>query len=240
MKKLFLIILSTIILSGCTANHQQKEISFWTLQMGDFSEYINEIISNYETSHPDIKIKWVDVPFSEGEKRTLAAVMTDNPPDLINLNPDFSAILAQKGTLLEIPKDKLDSFSSEVISSLLYNDKIYSIPWYATSAVTIYNKDLLNKAEINNIPKTYDELANISETIKVKTGAYSFLPTITENDTLPKILNKYGVSEPGMYNSKEALYVFNMFKTLYDKRKCSRNICSNGCCTSNSRDSRPE
>lgn len=42
-------------------------------------------------------IKWVDVPFSEGEKRTLAAVMTDNPPDLINLNPDFSALLAQKG-----------------------------------------------------------------------------------------------------------------------------------------------
>ena len=217
MKKLFLIILSTIILSGCTANHQQKEISFWTLQMGDFSKYITEIISNYETSHPDIKIKWVDVPFSEGEKRTLAAVMTDNPPDLINLNPDFSAILAQKGTLLEIPKDKLGSFSPEVIDSLLYNNKIYSIPWYATSAVTIYNKDLLNKAGINNIPKTYDELANISGTIKSRTGAYSFLPTITENDTILKILNKYGISEPDMFNSKEALHVFDLFKTLYDK-----------------------
>ena len=58
--------------------------------MGDFAPYINEVINKYEQDHPDIKIKWIDVPFSEGEKRTLAAVMTDCPPDLINSNPDFS------------------------------------------------------------------------------------------------------------------------------------------------------
>ena len=46
-----------------------------------------KIIRTYENNHPNIQIKWVDVPFSEGEKRTLAAVMTDNPPDLINLKP---------------------------------------------------------------------------------------------------------------------------------------------------------
>ena len=64
--------------------------------MGDYSGYMYKVIRTYEKEHPNVRIKWVDVPFSEGEKRTLAAVMTDNPPDLINLNPDFSAILAQK------------------------------------------------------------------------------------------------------------------------------------------------
>ena len=64
--------------------------------MGGFSDYINNIISEYETSHPNIKIKWIDVPFSEGEKRTLASILSNNPPDLVNLNPDFSSILAQK------------------------------------------------------------------------------------------------------------------------------------------------
>lgn len=217
MKKLIITILSAILLTGCTIKGQKKEISFWTLQMGDFAPYINEVIAEYEKTNPEIKIKWIDVPFSEGEKRTLAAVMTDCPPDLINLNPDFSAILAQKGTLEEIPAEKLNTFNTEVIDALKYNGKIYSIPWYATSAITIYNKDLLNKAVIDCLPKTYQDIADISGIIRTKTNAYSFLPTITENDTMVKILNKYGVSEPAEYNNAISIEVFNMFKNLYQK-----------------------
>lgn len=217
MKKLLLIIFSAILLTGCQSKTNKTVVTFWTLQMGDFAPYINEIIDNYEASHSNIKIKWVDVPFSEGEKRTLAAVMTDCPPDLINLNPDFSAILAQKGTLQELPEEKLNSFTPDVVKAMSYNGKIYSIPWYATSAVTIYNKELLNKSGLNTVPKTYDELFKISKQIKEKTGAYSYLPTITENDTMVKILNKYGVSEPKQYNSEASIKIFDMFKTMYNE-----------------------
>ena len=218
MKKLLIIFLSIFLLTGCTSKEQGKVITFWTLQMGDFAPYINNIISEYEASHKDIKIKWIDVPFSEGEKRTLAAVMTDCPPDLINLNPDFSAILAQKGTLEEIPYKKLTSFTPDVVKAMQYKGRIYSVPWYATSAVTIYNKALLNKAGINLPPKTYQELADISEQIKLKTGKFSYLPTITENDTMIKILNKYGVSEIADFNSTVSLQVFDMFKHLYQSK----------------------
>ena len=218
LKKIFILLISVILLTGCSKKEQGKIVTFWTLQMGDFAPYINNIISEYETAHQDIKIKWIDVPFSEGEKRTLAAVMTDCPPDLINLNPDFSAILAQKGTLEEIPYEKLKSFSPEIVKTMEYNGKIYSIPWYATSAITIYNKTLLNKAGINDLPKTYSELENISEQIKIKTGVYSYLPTITENDTMIKILNKYGVSEIADFNSTQSIQVFDMFKDLYRKK----------------------
>ena len=185
--------------------------------MSDFSDYMNKIIHAYEEKNPNIKIKWVDVPFSEGEKRTLAAVMTDNPPDLINLNPDFSSLLAQKETLEEIPLDATNQFNKEIIKLLMYNDKLYSIPWYATSAVTIYNKELFEKSEVHKIPKTYDELSEISAIIKSKTGSYAYLPTITENDTMVKILNKYGIDCLSNINSAQALKVFNMFKELYKK-----------------------
>ena len=185
--------------------------------MGDFAPYMNEVISKYESEHSQIKIKWIDVPFSEGEKRTLAAVMTDCPPDLINLNPDFSALLAQKGTLWEIDNSSLNTFTPDIVESLKYDGKIYSIPWYATSAITIYNKDLLNKSGINTLPKTYEDLFKISAKIKEKTGSYSYLPTITENDTMIKVLNKYGVSEIKDFNSVESQKLFEMFKELYQK-----------------------
>ena len=225
MKKIITLLLIGICFLGFTAcsirkgvnEKGVKEVTFWTLQMGDFSDYIYKIIRDYEKDNPNVQIKWVDVPFSEGEKRTLAAVMTDNPPDLINLNPDFSALLAQKGTLESIDENAVKNFNPEIIEALKYNGVLYSIPWYATSAITIYNKTLFEQSGIIRLPKTYKELSAIAEKIKTNTGAYAFLPTITENDTMLKILNKYGVSEIEDLNSQTSVGVFNMFKTLYKK-----------------------
>lgn len=222
-KKFFLIIIIiflVIVTAPCYKSKKSSkdihEVIFWTLQMNDFSDYMNGVISEFETENPGIKIKWIDVPFSEGEKRTLASVLSDNPPDLINLNPDFSATLAQKGTLYEIPADAVKDFNSEIINSLKYNGKLYSIPWYATSAVTIFNKALAAKSGIQ-IPKTYEELAISAPVVRKKTNAYIFLPNITENDTMLKILNKYGVNSYENINSEKSAEVFELFKDLYQK-----------------------
>lgn len=177
------------------------EVVFWTLQMSDFAPYINGVINDFEKGNPQIKIKWVDVPFSEGEKRTLASVLSDNPPDLVNLNPDFSSTLAHKGALFEIPKEATTQFNDEILRSLETDGKLYSIPWYATSAITIYNKNLIDK-----VPQTYEQVAEFAPSIRKK-GAYIMLPNITENDTILKILNKYPQDKKD--------YVFNLFRDMY-------------------------
>lgn len=187
---------------------KNDEIVFWTLQMNDFAPYMNKVIGEFEAQN-DVKVKWVDVPFSEGEKRTLASVLSDNPPDLINLNPDFSALLAQRGALYEIGEENTKQFNKSIINSLKYNGKLYSLPWYATSAITIYNKDLMKGLKV---PATYDEMAKIAP----KLDAYAMLPNITENDTMLRILNKYGVASENI-NSEQSVEVFELFKNLYDK-----------------------
>ncbi len=219
MKK-FLLILVVILLVAITIPYAKKrdnsnEIIFWTLQMSDFSPYMNKVIKEFEEQNPEIKIKWVDVPFSEGEKRTLASVLSDNPPDLINLNPDFSALLAQRGALYEIDEQYTGQFNKHIINSLKYNGKLYSLPWYATSAVTIYNKKLLSKSGAK-MPETFEDLGEIAPIIKEKTGAYVLLPNITENDTMLRILNKYGVTALNI-NSDQSIQVFDYFKNLYEK-----------------------
>lgn len=219
MKK-FLLILVVILLVAITIPYgknqdNSNEIIFWTLQMSDFSPYMNKVIKEFEEQNPEIKIKWVDVPFAEGEKRTLASVLSDNPPDLINLNPDFSALLAQRGALYEIDEQYTGQFNKHIINSLKYNGKLYSLPWYATSAVTIYNKKLLSKSGAK-MPETFEDLGKIAPIIKEKTGAYVLLPNITENDTMLRILNKYGVTALNI-NSDQSIQVFDYFKNLYEK-----------------------
>lgn len=199
------VILLSILFFG-RSNSNQDELVFWTLQMGDFAPYMNRVIEKFEAQN-DVKIKWIDVPFSEGEKRTLASVLSDNPPDLINLNPDFSALLAQRGALYEIAQENTEQFNKSIINSLKYNGKLYSLPWYATSAVTIYNKELLGGQKVS---ATYDEMAKIAPKLK----AYAMLPNITENDTMLRILNKYGVED---INSEQSIEVFELFKNMYEK-----------------------
>lgn len=218
LKYALLLIAIVLIIFLFPARHRtsDNEVIFWTLQMSDFSPYMLEVIKEFEAENPEIKIKWIDVPFSEGEKRTLASVLSDNPPDLINLNPDFAALLAQRGALYEIDDKYTTQFNKPVINSLKQNGKLYSLPWYATSAVTIYNKKLLQKSGAK-LPATYEDIAEIAPVIKSKTGAYVLLPNITENDTMLRILNKYGVNSPQNINSAQSQEVFDMFKELYRK-----------------------
>ncbi|MGN0032103.1 MAG: ABC transporter substrate-binding protein [Candidatus Gastranaerophilaceae bacterium] len=218
-KNFYIVIVSAIILItgvffACKPRLENDEVVFWTLQMNDFAPYINKVISEFEKENPEVHIKWVDVPFSEGEKRTLASVLSDNPPDLVNLNPDFSATLAHKGALYEIPLESTRQFNKEIMDSLKTNGKVYSIPWYATSAVTIYNKEIANKAGVT-VPANYAQVAQYAKIVKSKTGAYIMLPNITENDTMLKILNKYGVASSELINSEKSVEIFDLFKYLY-------------------------
>lgn len=195
-----------------------KEVVFWTLQMNEFTPYMADVIAKFEYEHPDIKIKWIDVPFSEGEKRTLAAILSNNPPSLVNLNPDFSGILAQKGTLEEIPTEQLSDFNPELLKALAVGGKTYAIPWYATSAVTIYNKNLFTKAGFQMPPKTYEDYGNYAKDIKDKTGAHIFMPNLTDNDAMLKILNKYGINSPSKLTSKDSIAIFDFYKNLYKQK----------------------
>ena len=215
---IFLILLVAFIcvsLAPRNTKSLDQEVVFWTLQMNDFTPYMTDIIAKFEYENPDIKIKWIDVPFSEGEKRTLAAILSNNPPSLVNLNPDFSSVLAQKGALEEIMPEQLEPFNKSLLKSLEVNGKMYAIPWYATSAVTIYNKALLEKAGFKIPPTTYEAMGKYALDVKAKTGAYVSMPTITENDTMLKILNKYDINTPCALKTHDSIEIFDFYKQLY-------------------------
>lgn len=219
MKKIItviIIIILTVLFFGFKTNSpKENELVFWTLQLGTFDKYINGIISEFEKENPNIKIKWVDVPYSEGEKRTLAALLTDNPPDLINLTPDFSAMAAQKNALYEIPKEVMNAYPEAMYPTLSYNGRFFAIPFYLTSAITFVNGELTKKAGIKAIPSTYDEMFSHAEKVKKSTGYFVEMPTINENDTFLKILNKYGITPDDGLQSANSKMIFERYKKLY-------------------------
>ena len=223
--KFFTSFILILILTACNVNQQEKNVTtieFWTLQLETFRPYLTKIIAEYEKTHPNIKIKWVDIPFSEGEKRTLAAVMSNNVPDLVNLNPDFSATLATRNALLNIndyvSDDVLNNYLPSTIENLSYNGNIFAIPWYLTTSVTYCNKAITQRVNLP-LPRNYFDLKKFAFVVKKQTNTYAIMPTVCENGTMLKIFNKYDVIS---YNEKalnfdnlKAVEVLELFKYLY-------------------------
>ena len=182
MKNLLLIAVIICLFGGLlvlTPKQTSDEVVFWTLQLGTFNDYMRSLIYEFEEQNPGIKIKWVDVPYSEGEKRTLASILSNTPPDLVNLTPDFSSVLAQKQALEFLDCKQLTAYNAEIVNDLKYQGKCYAIPFYATSSLTFYNKELLKKSGFGKLPVTYDDLNAGAETIKSKTGVFATMPTVT-------------------------------------------------------------
>jgi putative chitobiose transport system substrate-binding protein len=197
----------SVLFSGCAektkTSNDQITLEFWTLQLDTFKSTLEPMFVAYEREHPNVRIKWVDVPFSEGPKRTLTAMMSGHTPDVINLNPDFSAILANRNVLMNmneaLPADVRKTYLPATwhAATLIQpggEQLAFGLPWYVTSSVTIYNKSILQKAGYNAPPKTFAELPDFAEAVRDKAHAYGLMPVIAEKGNFLKELQKVGVT----------------------------------------------
>jgi len=200
----------SMLFSGCAeqskAPGEQITLEFWTLQLDTFKSTLEPMFVEYERMHPNVRIHWVDVPFSEGPKRTLTAMMSGHTPDVINLNPDFSAILANRNALTDmnkaLPADVQKTYlpaTWQAATLNLPNGKqlAFGLPWYVTSSVTIYNKAILKKAGYQTPPETFAQLPDFAEAVRDKAHAYGLMPVISEQGNFLKELQKIGVT---LYN----------------------------------------
>lgn len=232
---LLIFISVSVGLSGCAQKQQNdhgvKELEFWTLQLLDFKDLFEPMIADYEKAHPDIKIKWVDVPFSEGEKRALTALMSPNVPDIINLNPDFSAILASRKALIDIrshiSEEEYNAYlpvSWQAASMKLSNgnDITYGVPWYITSSVTLYNKSILKEAGLSNVPENFMQLRRFSGDLKLASPEhYALMPAITQRGGFLKELKKAGIplfdkDGKSVVGGSLAVSHLSMYKSMYE------------------------
>jgi len=202
--------------AGChTKTDSRIELEFWTLQLNDFTPYVEQKIAIYEKNHPNIKIKWIDIPFSEGEKRTLSAVMSDNVPDVVNLNPSFASTLESKQVLTTINRNFDEIYVPSALNLCRQGAGYYAIPWYVTSSVTIYNKDFLKQAGEKTPPQNYENIVAFSQKIKQKSGKYAFMPNLAEDGKMLKILSKQGVDLEEFFKSEKTVQNYEIFKKLY-------------------------
>ena len=155
------------------------------------------MIADYEAMHPNIQIHWVDVPFNEGKKRALTAMLSPKVPDVVNLNPGFAATLAARGALLDLDKWTTEAIKREYLpvaweaSSL--NGAAFGFPWYLTSSITIVNQALLDQAGVQEVPRDWNGVQDLVQAVSNKTDAFALMPVISEHGNFFKALLQAGI-----------------------------------------------
>jgi putative chitobiose transport system substrate-binding protein len=216
------------------------EIEFWTMQLQpQFTAYFNKLIASFETENQGVKVRWVDVPWSAMESKILTAVSAKTAPDVVNLNPDFASQLASRNAWLnldtKVPASVQQQYLPNIWKASTIDEKSFGIPWYLTTRVTIYNKDLLKQAGVSKPPATYAELAQVAQQIKDKTGKYAFFVTLVPEDS-GEVLESFvqmGVDlvdaqGKAAFNTPKGKAAFQYWVDLYKKGLLPREVLTQG------------
>lgn len=201
-----------------------------------FTDYFKNLISSFEAANTGVKVRWVDVPWSAMESKILTAVSAKTAPDVVNLNPDFASQLASRNAWLDMDSKVPAGVRSQYLPNIWKASTLnvcrdvtckvstFGIPWYLTTGVTIYNKDLFKQAGIEKPPATYAELAQVAQQIKEKTGKYAFFTTFVPEDSgeVLESLVQMGVQlvdnqGQAAFNTPQGVAAFQYWTDLYKK-----------------------
>ncbi|MEU4602922.1 sugar ABC transporter substrate-binding protein [Kribbella sp. NPDC023972] len=140
------------------ASGGKPELSQWYHQYGEAGT--QQAVQRYAKEYPDAT---VTVQWSPGDydKKTAAALLTDNGPDVFEYGNGPTIDMIKGGQLVDLT-DLLDAttkadFTPSLLSRMTYQGKLYAIPQVTDMQLLVYRKSLLSSAGVQP-PQTVDEL----------------------------------------------------------------------------------
>lgn len=124
----------------------------------------------FEKGHPDVRVKYVFVPYDHLPEKVIAAAGAKSGPDVVVYNGTSLASLAEAGALANLTPywehfEGRQQFPSTVVHK--YHKNIYGVQGYINLLGLWYNKGILKKYDLSP-PKTIGQLASELKTIHKK------------------------------------------------------------------------
>ncbi len=167
-RTLQVVAVALIVLLGCHAAYSQVKLTMgsWRTEDRDFYE---KVIKAFQQTHPDIEIAYEPTKNTEYNTKLNIALQTGTGPDIIHLRPYAPGIqLAEAGYLEPLTGNisGLDQYAESTLDASRASDgKIYGVPAKFSSTQIFYNTKLFAKYNLQE-PATWDELMQVSETLK--------------------------------------------------------------------------
>ncbi|WP_442603398.1 extracellular solute-binding protein [Paenibacillus sp. KN14-4R] len=166
---------------------------------------MKKIVGDYEASHKNIKIELDSLNTDQQKIKLKTQAASDGVPDITIVNPAAQMKPFVDGGVLAPLNDMLgdglkESFQTGILDYYSFNNNVYALPDGNNIAVVYYNKELFSQAGVE-VPKTYEELVEVSKKLKAKgitpisvgekdtwTGSFLFMNIVLRTNNGPNFL----------------------------------------------------
>lgn len=170
-------IAAATLAATANARSQVTTLTFWNQMNDQEIPVAKDLITQFEASHPDIKIDMTAIPFTGYVQKFTTAAQAGQAPDIIRVDnaPDTQGLAAQ-GLLTDLTSkisaaDKAD-FVQAALKGGEYDGKIYSVPQTVDALALYYNKALFKAKGIKKPPATLAELVTTCQKFGAGKGLF--------------------------------------------------------------------
>ena len=191
--------LLVMLLAGCdSATDAPLLVDFWA--MGQEGEQVQVLVPQFERTHPNIKIRVQQIPWSAAHEKLLTAYAGDALPDVFQLGntwlPEFVALGAIQmldARLQQWPPAQRHDYFPGVLAASQLEGKTWALPWYVDTRLFFYRRDLLAAVGFDAAPTSWEEWMQAMARLKTLDAheRYAILLPINEWQ-LPVILALQG------------------------------------------------
>lgn len=159
---------STSTTSGASTTTEVTTVTYWGLW--EDSQILKEVISDFESKNPSIKIDYRKQSYKDYRERLQQAIDSGNGPDIFRYHVDWvpmlSADLAALPSTVMSTADYKQTFYPSAYNNLQVGGQIVGIPLMYDGLALFYNKEMLKTANVD-VPKTWSELRTAANKLTV-------------------------------------------------------------------------
>ena len=161
--------------------------------MGREGEVVAELLPEFERTHPAIRVKLQQLPWTAAHEKLLTAFAGDSTPDLCQLGNTWIPELVALNALE--PIDRYAAASSIVDAGDYFAGiwdtnrvagQLYGVPWYVDTRLLFYRRDLLARAGFSAPPRSWSEWKGMLAAVakEARADQYGILLPLNESEPL--------------------------------------------------------
>ncbi|MFL5559958.1 MAG: sugar ABC transporter substrate-binding protein [Gemmatimonadaceae bacterium] len=187
--------LTTVLLlaGGCRGRTTPAviELRFWA--MGAEGEAVQQMIPDFERTHPGIRVRVQQMPWTAAHEKLLTGFVGEATPDITQMGNTWVPEFETLGALAPLDGyvhgsavvDTSDYFRG-IWQTNVVGDSLYGLPWYVDTKLIFYRKDLLAAVGVTTPPRSWAEWRDAM--VKVQKGGKAKWGILLPTNEWPQII----------------------------------------------------
>lgn len=180
MKKLLnvllvIALLLTLLPISVMADNAPIVINYWQYYYESKVELMDQLIQEFETANPNIKVIQTTFPYDGYESKLAAAIQGGTAPEIVNLFYGWVPRYVKAKVLQELPgeaftPENIEKKFVDLVRISKFDGKYYTIPTAVRTLCLFYNVDLLKEAGYDAPPATLEEMVEVAKACTKRDG----------------------------------------------------------------------